>query len=371
KAGLSRAWLGADDWRDALWHPEAVEAAKAAGYLVAVYDSYGSAHPSNLRATWATAQMGDELAAAGYRDSRGEKLRGFNGRGVYVNSRVVEPYAQRRISAVARGARLNSYFLDVDAAGPEFRDYTPGRETSEREDAEARRRRLQFPGTELGLVTGSEGGVAFYVPSIAYSHGIATQPFAWMDPDIGKNKQSPFYRGGYWPPETPDLYFKPIPLKPAVARFVTSAQFRLPLYQLVFHDSLVSTHHWEYGSLKFSSERETTALLQLLYMVPPLYHLNDQVLARDLPFIRAYDKVFRPLHERLFTERLSDFQVFSADRLVQRTSFSDGTLITVNFARKPARSPEGRLLPPRSALVLAPDRGPQLIEIARLFLPST
>lgn len=70
--------------------------------------------------------MGDELAAAGYRDSRGEKVRGFNGRGVYVNSRVVEPYAQQRISAVARAGRLNSYFLDVDAAGPEFRDYTPG-----------------------------------------------------------------------------------------------------------------------------------------------------------------------------------------------------------------------------------------------------
>lgn len=367
KAGLSKAWLGADDWRDALWHPEAVAAAKASGYLVAVYDSYGSAHPSNLRATWATAQMGDELAAAGYRDSRGEKIRGFNGRGVYVNSRAVEPYAQKRISAVARAARLNSYFLDVDAAGPELKDYTPGQETSEREDAEARWRRLRFPSDELDLVTGSEGGIAFYVPGIAYSHGIATQPFAWMDPDVGKNKQSPFYRGGYWPPETPDLYFKPVPLKPSLARIVTSAQFRLPLYQLVFHDSLVSTHHWEYGSLKFSSEKETTALLQLLYMVPPLYHLNALVLARDLPFIRAYDKVFRPLHERLFTERLSDFQVLSDDRQVQRTAFSDGTLITVNFSRKTARSPEGRLLPPRSALVLAPGQVLQLIEVSRLF----
>ncbi|NWE46146.1 glycoside hydrolase [Pseudomonas gingeri] len=367
QAGLTKAWLGADDWRDAMWHPEAVEAAKASGYLVAVYDSYGSAHPSNLRATWATAQMGDELAAAGYRDSKGDKVRGFSGRGVYVNARLVEPYAQRRISAVARAARLNSYFLDVDAAGPELKDYTPGRETSEREDAEARTRRLLYPARALDLVTGSEGGLASYAANIAYSHGIATQPFAWMDPDIGKNKQSAYYRGGYWPPETPALYFKPVPLKPSLARFVTSAQFRLPLYQLVLHDSLVSTHHWEYSSLKFSSEREHTALLQLLYMVPPLYHLNDRVLARDLPFISAYDRVFRPLHERLFVERMSDFQVLSADRQLQRSVFADGTLITVNFSQKSLRSPEGRRLPPRSALILVPDQEPQLIEIARLF----
>ncbi len=371
QAGLTKAWLGADDWRDAMWHPEAVEAAKASGYLVAVYDSYGSAHPSNLRATWATAQMGDELAAAGYRDSKGEKLRGFSGRGVYVNARLAEPYAQRRISAVARAARLNSYFLDVDAAGPELKDYTPGRETSEREDAQARTRRLLFPTRALDQVTGSEGGLAHYAPNIAYSHGIATQPFAWMDPDIGKHKQSAYYRGGYWPPETPALYFKPVPLKPSLARFVTSAQFRLPLYQLVFHDSLVSTHHWEYSSLKFSSEREHTALLQLLYMVPPLYHLNDRVLARDLPFISAYDRVFRPLHERLFVERMNDFQVLSADRLLQRSVFADGTLITVNFSLKTLRSPEGRRLPPRSALVLVPNQEPQLIEIAPFFASAS
>ncbi|KIH83459.1 glycoside hydrolase [Pseudomonas batumici] len=366
-AGLARAWLGADDWRDTFWHPEAVEAAKAAGYLVSVYDSYGSAHPSNLQASWATAKMGDELVAAGYTDEQGKKIQGFNGRGVYVNPRSVEAYARRRISAVAQAGRLNSYFLDVDAAGPEFSDYTPGRETSQAQDAEARRRRLAYPIQALGLVTGSEGGLSFYAPIIAFSHGIATQPFAWMDPDMRKNKRSRYYLGGYWPPETPNLYFKAVPLKPEVARFVTSAEFRLPLYQMVLHDSLVSTHHWEYGSLKFSSERNVTALLQLLYMVPPLYHLNDQVIPHDLPLISAYDKVFRPLHERLFTQAMDDFQVLSGDRLLQRSTFADGTLITVNFSVRPRRTPEGRQLPPLSAHVIVAGEPAQLIEIRQVL----
>jgi len=366
-AGLARAWLGADDWRDTFWHPEAADAAKAAGYLVSAYDSYGSAHPSNLQASWATAKMGDELASAGYTDELGRKIQGFNGRGVYVNARIVEPYARRRIAAVATAGRLNSYFLGVDAAGPELSDYAPGRETSQAEDAEARRRRLAYPIQALDLVTGSEGGLSFYAPIIAFSHGIFTQPFAWMDPEMRKNKKSPYYRGGYWPPETPNLYFKAVPLKPEVARFVTSAEFRLPLYQMVLHDSLVSTHHWEYGSLKFSSERNVTALLQLLYMVPPLYHLNDQVIPRDLPLISAYDKVFRPLHERLFTQAMDDFQVLSGDRLLQRSTFADGTLITVNFSIRPSRTPEGRQLPPLSAHVIVAGEPAQLIEIRQVL----
>jgi hypothetical protein len=101
-AGLRRAWLGISEWRTALWHPEALEQAKAADYLVGVYDSYGSAHPSNLVETWSTAQMGDELANAGYRDKNGKLVTGFAGKGVYVSARAVHDYARKRIDAIAK-----------------------------------------------------------------------------------------------------------------------------------------------------------------------------------------------------------------------------------------------------------------------------
>ncbi|MEO6917516.1 MAG: glycoside hydrolase [Collimonas sp.] len=368
QAGLTRAWLGADDWRDALWHPEAVAAAESAGYLVGVYDSYGSAHPSMLANTWATAQMGDELAAAGYRDKHGKLATGFANRGVYVNARAVESYAEKRMTAVAKSARLNSYFLDVDGAGPEFDDYTPGRETSQQQDAEARQRRLSYAGKELGLVTGSEGALSLYAPQIAFAHGLLTPPFAWMAPAM-KDKASPYYRGGYWPPETPDMYFKSVPLQPEISRYARSPLFRLPLYEIALHDSVVTSHHWEYGSLKFSNEREATALLQLLYMAPPLYHLNDAVLARDLPLIAAYDKVFRPLHARLFTQSMTDFQVLSQDRKLQRSRFGDGTTITVNFDRVQRVAADGSQLPAQSAYITSPGQPPQLFEAGKLPWP--
>ncbi|MGJ7546431.1 glycoside hydrolase [Variovorax sp. LT1R16] len=367
-AGLTRAWLGSDDWRDALWHPEAVAAAKAAGYLVGVYDSYGSAHSSKLPDTWATAQMGDELAKAGYRDAAGQLRTGFAGRGVYVHAGATEAYARRRMKAIAEAAGLNSYFLDVDGAGPQFADYTPGRETSEAQDTVWRQRRLVYPGEALGLVTGTEGVVAMFVPQVAFAHGITTQPFAWMDPDI-KDKTSRWYRGGYWPPETPTLYFNPVPLKPALVHVLMAPEFRLPLYETVLHDSVVITHHWEYGSLKFSNASVTTALVQWLYMVPPLYHLNESVLARDLPLIAAYDRAFRPWHERLYTQAMTDWRVLSTDRLLQRSRFADGTTVTVNFDGR-ARRLEGGELPAHSVRIAAVGAPAQTVEIDRVMKTS-
>jgi len=365
KAGLTRAWLGVEDWRDALWHPGAVAAAKAAGYLVGAYDSYGSAHPPDLPETWPTAQMGADLAAAGYVDRNGKVVTGFAGRGVYASAVAAEPYARQRIAGVAKAAGLDSLFLDVDATGLVFDDYAPGRETSEAQDAEARRRRLAFAAS-LGLVVGSEGGSALFAPQIAFAHGMTTQPFAWMVPEM-KDKASPFYRGNYWPPETPSLYFSPVKLKPEVARVVFDPRFRLPLYEIALHDSVVTTHHWEYGSLKFPDQRETTALLQLLYAVPPLYHLNAAVLDRDLPVIAAYDRVSRPLHERVFTRRMTDFAVLSPDRLLQRSTFGDGTTVTVNFDTKPRALPDGAALPAQSARIAVPGQGPQVVEAGPLF----
>ncbi|WP_225768208.1 glycoside hydrolase [Inquilinus sp. Marseille-Q2685] len=363
-AGLTRAWLGVEDWRDALWHPEAVAAAKAAGYLVGAYDSYGSAHPPDLPETWPTAQMGADLAAAGYVDSNGRTITGFAGRGVYASAVAAEPYARRRIAAAAKAAGLDSLFLDVDATGLVFDDYAPGRETGEAQDADARRRRLAFAAS-LGLVVGSEGGSALFAPQIAFAHGMTTQPFAWMVPEM-KDKASPYYRGNYWPPETPSLYFNPVRLKPEVARFVADPRFRLPLYEIALHDSVVTTHHWEYGSLKFSDQREATALLQLLYAVPPLYHLNAAVLDRDLPIIAAYDRVFRPLHERVFARPMMDFAVLSPDRLLQRSSFGDGTTVTVNFDAKPRALPGGATLPAQSARIEAPDQPSRTVEIGKV-----
>lgn len=354
-AGIKTAWLGSEYWGDAIWHPEAVEAAKKAGYLVGIYDSYASAHMPDLEGTWPTAQMGADIASnGGFIDANGKRVTGFNDRGAYINPLAVVDYAQKRMTAVVEAAHLNSYFLDVDATGFVWSDYTKGRETTEAQTAEAQKARLDYASDTLGLVTGSEGGMALYAENIAYAHGMTTPPFSWMDQNVRRNRDSEFFVGTYWPPEAPTLFFKPTPVPEHLRRIMFAPEFKLPLFEVALHDSVVTTHHWQYSSLKTLGERDRTSLLQMLYMIPPLYHLSTAVLERDMPYIGAYLAEFAPVHARLFNQVMTSFAFLSDDRLLQQTSFADGTVITANFSSA-ARDVAGHALPAMSALVANAD----------------
>jgi len=363
-AGIKSAWLGSEYWGDAIWHPEAVEAAKAAGYLVGIYDSYASAHMPDLEETWPTAQMGADIATnGGFIDADGKRVTGFNDRGAYINPLAVTDYAQKRMSAVADAAHLNSYFLDVDGTGFVWSDYTKGRETTEAQTAAAQQARLAYAADTLGLVTGSEGGMALYAKDMAYAHGMTTPPFAWMDQNVRRNKDSEFFVGTYWPPEAPSLFFKPTPIPEHLRRIMFAPEFKLPLFEVALHDSLVTTHHWQYSSLKTVGERDRTSLLQMLYMIPPLYHLSASVLERDLPYIGAYLAEFAPLHASLFNQAMTGFSFLSDDRLLQQTTFADGTAISANFSDE-SRDVAGQPLPAMSALVAGPDGTLTTIDMA-------
>ncbi|MBW4964706.1 glycoside hydrolase, partial [Sulfitobacter sp. CW3] len=78
------------------------------------------------------------------------------------------------------------------------------------------------------------------------------------------------------------------------------------LYQAVFHGSVITTHHWLFDSLKLSNVQAANELTQLLYNVPPLYHLSAATLKQRLPVIQRQDRFFRPLHQRLATQAMTD-----------------------------------------------------------------
>ena len=150
------------------------------------------------------------------------------------------------------------------------------------------------------------------------------------------------------------MFFKPVPIKEPYRRIHFDPASRLPLYQAVFHGSVITTHHWLYDSLKLSNVRAANELTQLLYNVPPLYHLSAATLAQRLPLMARQDVFFRPLHERLAKQALTGFEWLSDDRRVQQTTFADGTRLLANFDQA-AREVRGLTLPGESLTVLLPD----------------
>lgn len=337
KNGLDRLWLGVDSWQDGFRHPTAVAKARELGYLVGPYDSYHSIHHPDEENTWETAQFDLSLyESGGIVKSDGKKSKGFKQKGYHLSPIVAQPYVEDRVNGIVAQmpTDFNSWFIDCDAYGELFDDYSPSHPATQLDDMNARLARMAWVRDTHDMVIGSEGGSAYAAGTIHFAHGMMSPVIGWGDPDM-KDKTSPYYTGGYWPPEAPAVHVKQVPLKEHYFYIYYDPRFRLPLYQIVFHDSVVTTHHWGYSSLKFKNAIETVALLELLYNVPPLYHLNTARFSKHKDWIKRHYAFFSPLHRQIGGKPITDFEWLSDDKQVQRTAFGDTVEIFANFGTEP------------------------------------
>lgn len=335
-AGLPRVLVTlGEGWEGGLWHPEAIRAGVDAGFLMAPYDSYETALSATENPDWTTAHLGSNA----YRNCaivlKGGKLKtGFQQSGHYTDPRCVRPLLEARVQAVQAKAGFNAWFLDAYATSMVFDSYRGSAPMTQAQNAEGNIDASRWINTARKLPTGSEDGNAITAQGILFAHGMQTPVMGWGDHAMTKDKQSPYYVGNWFPPEQPAVFFKPVPLKEPFRTVYVEPTMRLPLYQAVFHGSVITTHHWLFDSLKLSNVQVENELTQLLYNVPPLYHLSAATLKQRLPLIQRQDAFFRPLHQRLAMQEMTGFRWLTADRRVQETTFADGTRLVANLSNE-------------------------------------
>ncbi len=333
-SGLPRLLLTlGEGWEGGLWHPEAIRAGVDAGFLMAPYDSYETALSATENPDWTTAHLGGRA----YRECAivlkdGKLKTGFQQSGHYTDPRCVRPLLEARVKAIQAKAGFNAWFLDAYATSMVFDSYRDGARMTQAQNAEGNIDASRWLNTALKLPAGSEDGNAITAEGILFAHGMQTPVIGWGDHAMAQDKQSPYYVGNWYPPEQPAVFFKSVPLKEPYRTVHFEPTLRLPLYQTVFHGSVITTHHWLFDSLKLSNVQAENELTQLLYNVPPLYHVSASTLKQRLPLIQRQDRVFRPLHQRLATQAMTGFRWLTADRQVQETTFADGTRLVANFS---------------------------------------
>lgn len=348
-AGLDRLWIGLGDGFDGgLWHPEVVAAARDTGYLIGPYDDYMGLIAPGERPDWATSQQGRTLyETCPIVLANGQPRKGFMGTGFYANTLCVTGSLKARVTALQAAAGYNSWFSDVSATGMVFDDYRPGHEMTQGQHAAANNAVHRWWSETVKVPLGSEVGNAVTSQGIAFAQGTETPVIGWGDPDLATDQKSPYYTGNWFPPEQPGKFFAPAKTKPKYRALHFAPDSVVPLYQAVLHGSIITTHHWTYDNLKLSDVAQDRELTQLLHNVAPTYHLSAGSLGERLPVIKKQYGVFRTLHEALALQALTGFAYLSDDKLIQRTTFADGSQITVNYDDNP-REIDGLSLPPKS-----------------------
>lgn len=351
-AGFDRMRFCGDGAHSNELKPEVAAYADKEGYLFGIYDSFHSIHDPKLKGTdssWETAQFSQELYdTGGIMKKDGTMKKGFKQRGYILNSKAARKEVERRVSDNFSKVPYSYYFVDCDAFGHLFDDYTPGREMTQEEDGLERCRRMNWISKTYGVPIGSEGGCSFAASTIHVAEGIVIPHFGWGDKDM-QDKKSPYYLGAYYPPNEPGIFFRQTRVKDVYYKSIFDPGYRLPLYEIVFHDSVITTNHWQSGNMKYPELRSVMELTQLLYQTPPMYHLNRKTFRKQQKRIKQFYDIFSPLHRETAVQPMTSFEYLSRNRMVQRTVFEDYQ-ITVNFGDKPFLV-KGLKLQPKSAYI--------------------
>jgi hypothetical protein len=307
--------------------------------LTSRYDIYqDTMDPANfpflagIHPDWTTAGWPADIIRKASGDwQHGWGVKGTNGImydcGVLCDSRALD-YARARIPAELATRPYLCRFIDTTTASPWNECYDPHHPMTRTESREWKMRLLDYVSHDCKLVTGSETGHDAAVPFVDYFEGMLSLG-PYRVPDAGRDMQR------IWddPPER-------------VAKFQLGQAYRLPLWELVYHDCVVAQWYWGDYNNKLPSLWDKRDLFNVLYGTPPMFMFDKKLWeTQKARFVQSYTNTCPYVRSAGYSE-MTEHRVLTADRNVQQTVFANGVTITVNFGTTPFRLASGETLPP-------------------------
>ena len=236
------------------------------------------------------------------------------------------PYARKRISEELKVKPYTARFIDTTVAAPWFECYHPDHPMTRTQSRTYKMELLKLIG-DSGLVCGSETGHDASVPFCDYYEGmLSVGPY--RVPDSGRDLLR------IWD----DV---PEPL----AKYQVGAAYRLPLWELVYHDCVVAQWYWGDYNNKLPKVWRKRDLFNALYGTPPMYLFDaKQWNEKKAQFAASY-QVTTPVARATGYSEMTDHRILTPDRSVQQTAFANGVTVTANFGDQAYRMADGTDIP--------------------------
>jgi len=273
-------------------------------------------HPDWTTAAWPKDLMLDE--AGNWRP--GWRVRCTDGQmrpcGVLCDRQAIG-YAEGRVSAELKTHPYRCRFIDTTTASPWRECYAPNHPMTRADSRVWKMKLLGLMSDRFKLVTGSETGHDAAVPFVHYFEGMLSLG-PYRVPDAGRDMAR------IWD-EVPER----------VAKFQLGHRYRLPLWELVYHDCVVAQWYWGDYNNKLPALWDKRDLFNALYGTPPMFMFRrDGWREHKARFVQSYRATCPVARATGYSEML-DHSFLTPDRAVQQTRFANGTTVTVNFGEKP------------------------------------
>jgi hypothetical protein len=240
--------------------------------------------------------------------------------------RLAVDYARRRMPAELASHPYRCRFIDTTTAAEWRECYHPNHPMTRSDSKRFRMELLEYMSKTQGLVTGSETGHDAAVPYVHYFEGMLSLG-PYRIPDSGRDMLRAWT-------EVPEL----------VAKFQTGHTYRLPLWELVYHDCVVAQWYWGDYNNKLPAVWRRRDLLNALYGTPPMFMFNRAIWRANRDrFVESYRAATPVAHATAYSEMVSH-RWLTADHSVQETEFANGVIVTVNFGDSSFAMPDGSVL---------------------------
>ncbi|GIV15485.1 MAG: hypothetical protein KatS3mg022_0920 [Armatimonadota bacterium] len=240
--------------------------------------------------------------------------------------------AQKVIPAALKSYPFLARFIDVTTAEGLYECYDPKHPLTRTDKRECGQNLLAYV-RSLGLVAGGEHGIWWATPHLDYIEGMmSSYQFSWPAGHLirPQSKEQRFT----------DPWGNQLPAWSEYERWGIGYRYRIPLWELVFHDCVVSTWYWGDSSdwlLQAAPEvTDKKDLFNILYGTIPLMWLDPRGAWNSdrQRFVRTY-RLTSKLHEAVATQEMLSHEFLTPDHAAQRTRFADGTVCVVNFGEQP------------------------------------
>jgi hypothetical protein len=297
-----------------------------------VQEQLRGVHPDWTQDAWPKDIMLDEKG----NPRKGWEVRGRDGKmypcAVLCDKQALK-YAAERIPAELKTSPYRCRFIDTTTAAPWRECYDPNHRMTRSESRHWKMELLRYMSQDVHLVTGSETGHDAAVPFVHYFEGMLSLG-PYRVPDSGRQMQK---------------IWDEIPAP--VAKYQLGHQYRLPLWELVYHDCVVAQWYWGDYNNKLPALWAKRDLFNALYGTPPMFMFTRDFWEKNKDrFAQSYKDTCTVARAVGYAE-MTDHRFLTPDRAVQQTQFAHGVVVTVNFGDKAFRLPDGSELAPMSQRV--------------------
>ncbi len=292
---------GYDESHPDIWPPEpalgtldelkAIIAENPSPYLLALHDNYQDIYPST-----------PSFPKGCLKNEHGDLLPGgpWHGGICFINCPAAGfDYAKRNWEEL-QTLGLNSYFADTAACATIYECYDPDHPLTRTQDAQAKRKLMQFY-KDQGLVLGSEDG----------------SDFSCADIDFLETRHHQV------PGES------------------------IPLWSLVFHDSVICARYGTQGTTGGQPARMLENMLWGYSAYWPVNSLADWKTQKEA-FVNSF--YVDEWHQKIGLDEMTRHTDLSGDGTLEQTEFSSGHAIIVNFADED-REIDGKPIPANDYLI--------------------